>query len=212
MVVVLSDKGIQEEMFKGNIVMQGFKEENLNPCSYDMTLGSKCKVYSPHARYDNPHLKAAFTYKDGDYKLHDFILATHIDELDCKKDNPTFEFEIPESGFVLKPNHLYLMSCVETLGCLHNICGTVMGKSSLGRLGLDIHVCAGFIDTGFIGSLVLELRTIYPLKIYPGMKICQIKFERLDTKPRETYSEKPSSKYHGQVGVVESKYHKNFEG
>jgi dCTP deaminase len=85
-----------------------------------------------------------------------------------------------------------------------------MGKSSLGRLGLDIHVCAGFIDTGFEGSLVLEMRVIKPLKIYPNMKICQIKFEYVEGEIMESYDKKTTSKYHKQSGVVASKMYENF--
>jgi dCTP deaminase len=132
------------------------------------------------------------------------------DILDCKSDNLTEEFDIPEEGYILQPNELYLYSCNETIGVKENICATVMGKSSLGRLGLDIHVCAGFIDTGFEGSLVLEMRVIKPLKIYPNMKICQIKFEYVEGEIMESYDKKATSKYHKQSGVVASKMHKNF--
>jgi dCTP deaminase len=132
------------------------------------------------------------------------------DILDCKSDNPTEEFDIPEEGYILQPNELYLYSCNEIIGVKQNICATVMGKSSLGRLGLDIHVCAGFIDTGFEGSLVLEMRVIKPLKIYPNMKICQIKFEYVEGEIMESYDKKTTSKYHKQSGVVASKMHENF--
>jgi dCTP deaminase len=132
------------------------------------------------------------------------------DILDCKAENPVEEFDIPEEGYVLQPGELYLYSCNERIGVKNNICATVMGKSSLGRLGLDIHVCAGFVDTGFEGSLVLEMRVIKPLKIYPNMKICQIKFEYVEGEIMESYDKKSTSKYHNQSGVVESKMHKNF--
>lgn len=132
------------------------------------------------------------------------------DTLDCRKPNPVEEFEIPEEGYVLQPGELYLYSCNETIGVKEDLCATVMGKSSLGRLGLDIHVCAGFIDSGFVGSLVLEMRVVKPLRIYPNMKICQIKFERVAGKILQTYDKKPGSKYHGQSGVQESLMHKNF--
>jgi dCTP deaminase len=139
------------------------------------------------------------------------LCKVYIDEtLDCKKPNPTREFTIPDDGYVLQPGELYLYSCNERIGVKENICATVMGKSSLGRLGLDIHVCAGFIDTGFEGSLVLEMRVIKPLKIYPNQKICQIKFEYTSGNVLESYDKKSGSKYHNQSGVVESQMHKNF--
>lgn len=184
--MVLSDWVIKKELALGNIVIEGFKEENLGPNSYDMTLAPNGKMY----------------------------LTTDLDNewcLDVRKNNPTKEFTMPEEGFVLRPNHLYLYSCNEKLGVHRDICATVMGKSSLGRLGLDVHVCAGFVDAGFGGSLVLEMRCIYPLRIYPDMKICQIKFERTEGIAERQYGHKElGSKYQGQEGVVASKYHKNF--
>jgi len=130
--------------------------------------------------------------------------------LDCRKENLTEEFQIPETGYLLKPGNLYLYACNETIGVKGNICATVMGKSSLGRLGLDIHVCAGFIDPGFVGSLVLEMRVEQPLIVYPHQKICQIKFERVEGEILESYDRKPGSKYMNQTGVTASRMHQNF--
>lgn len=178
--MVLSDKKILEELKAGNIIIDPFEEKYLNPNSVDLTLAPACKVYEEGLI------------------------------LDPRKPNPVQEFIIPEDGFVLRPGELYLYSCRETIGVKGTICATVMGKSSLGRLGLDIHVCAGFIDSGFVGSLVLEMRVERPLKIYPGMKICQIKFERVEGTVLESYDQKPGSKYMNQTGVQESKYHENF--
>ena len=103
-----------------------------------------------------------------------------------------------------------MFACNEKLGIYGDICANVEGKSSLGRLGLDVHICAGFMDTGFHGSLVLELRTIYPLRIYPDMRIAQIKYERCEEEPETCYKNKEGSKYSGQQGVQESLMYKNF--
>jgi dCTP deaminase len=85
-----------------------------------------------------------------------------------------------------------------------------MGKSSMGRLGLFVHVTAGFVDTGFQGSLVLEMVATIPIKIYPNQKICQIEFVRVEGEFLETYDQKEGSKYMNQTGAQESKMHKNF--
>ena len=111
---------------------------------------------------------------------------------------------------MLVPNEVYLYACNERIGCKNNICAQVQAKSSLGRLGLDIVIGpAGFIDTGFEGSLVLELRATRPILVYPNMKICQVKFERVEGEILESYDQKSGSKYHGQNGVQESKYYLN---
>ena len=126
------------------------------------------------------------------------------------QNNPTIDLVIPEHGFLLKPGEVYLYAVNERIGVKGNIRAKVEGKSSLGRLGLFIHVTAGFIDTGFEGSLVLELVATRPIMIYPNMKICQIEFARVEGEINETYDQKAGSKYHNQTGVQESLMHKNF--
>jgi dCTP deaminase len=130
--------------------------------------------------------------------------------LDPKKPNETIELTIPEEGIILYPGEVYLYACNERIGVKNNIRAKVEGKSSLGRLGLFVHVTAGFIDTGFEGSLVLELVATRAVKVYPNMKICQIEFARVEGEILETYDQKSGSKYNGQTGVQESKYHQNY--
>lgn len=130
--------------------------------------------------------------------------------LDPRQPNPTIDLTIPETGFILEPGEVYLYACNERIGVKNNIRAKVEGKSSLGRLGLFIHVTAGFIDTGFEGNLVLELVATRPIKVYPDMKICQVEFARVEGEILETYDQKSGSKYHGQTGVQESLMHKNF--
>lgn len=131
--------------------------------------------------------------------------------LDPRQPNPTIEMTIQEEGYVLQPGEVYLYACNERIGVKDNIRAKVEGKSSLGRLGLFVHVTAGFIDTGFEGSLVLELVATRPIRVYPNMKICQLEFARVEGEILETYDQKKGSKYHGQTGVQESKYHENFK-
>jgi dCTP deaminase len=78
-------------------------------------------------------------------------------------------------------------------------------------LGLFIHVTAGFIDPGFEGSLVLELVATRTIRLYPNMKICQVEFPRVEGQIIESYDQKTDSKYHGQLGIQESKYHENYK-
>lgn len=130
--------------------------------------------------------------------------------LDPRKENKFIESVIPEHGYILEPGEVYLYACNERIGVKNNIRAKVEGKSSLGRLGLFIHVTAGFIDTGFEGSLVLELVATRRVLVYPNMKICQVEFARVEGEILETYDQKAGSKYHGQTGVQESLMHKNF--
>lgn len=131
--------------------------------------------------------------------------------LDVKKDNPTIEGEFPEEGFILQPNELYLGMTNERIGCHGTICANVEGKSSLGRLGIKAHITAGFIDTGFEGNIVLEIEVFKPIRIYPNMPICQVKFQRVEGTVLEPYNKKVTSKYNNQSEVLASRMHLNFK-
>jgi dCTP deaminase len=177
--MILSDKTILQEIENGNIIIDPFNRDHLNPNSVDLTLNPNFKVYEPGV-------------------------------LDVRKPNKFWEFVVPEEGFILQPEQVYLYACNERIGVKKNIRAKVEGKSSLGRLGLFIHVTAGFIDTGFEGSLVLELVATREIRIYPNMKICQVEFARVEGEILESYDKKAGSKYHNQTGVQESLMHKNF--
>jgi dCTP deaminase len=131
--------------------------------------------------------------------------------LDCRSPNKTIDLVVPEEGYILVPGVVYLYACNERIGVKGNIRAKVEGKSSLGRLGLLVHLTAGFIDPGFEGSLVLELAATQPVRIYPNMKICQLEFAYVEGEILETYDRKKGSKYMNQTGVQESLMHKNFE-
>jgi dCTP deaminase len=131
--------------------------------------------------------------------------------LDVKKDNPTIRGVFPEEGFILQPNELYLGMTNEIVGCHGNVCANVEGKSSLGRLGIKAHITAGFVDTGFQGNIVLEIEVFKPVRIYPNMPICQIKFQRVEGVVLESYDKKKNSKYNNQSEVLPSRMHLNFK-
>jgi dCTP deaminase len=205
---------ILQEMEAGNIIIDGFKKEHLNPNSVDLTLAPTVKIYPREKLFVNSYDELPFWVKTyGDYNVTTYsnnYIHSYEKPLDPRAVQKTIELEIPEEGYVLVPNEVYLYACNERIGCKKNICAQVQAKSSLGRLGLDIVIGpAGFIDTGFEGSLVLELRATRPIIVYPNMKICQIKFERVEGDILESYDVKSGSKYMNQVGVQESKYYLN---
>ena len=93
--------------------------------------------------------------------------------LDMRQVNRVRRLKIPESGLVLNPNQLYLGRTVERTET-HDLVPMIEGRSSIGRLGLFVHVTAGFGDVGFKGFWTLEMFAVQPVKIYPGVQICQI--------------------------------------
>ncbi|MGA0040711.1 MAG: dCTP deaminase, partial [Pirellulales bacterium] len=98
--------------------------------------------------------------------------------LDMRKSNRVQRLSIPADGLVLAPNHLYLGRTVERTET-HNLVPMIEGRSSIGRLGLFVHVTAGFGDVGFAGYWTLEMYAVQPVKIYPGVPICQIFFHQI---------------------------------
>lgn len=129
--------------------------------------------------------------------------------LDTMKENEVEELKIPNEGLKLVPGELYLGSCNEEISVGRNLRAKAEGKSSLGRLGMFIHITAGFIDPGFKGSLVLEIAVIKPLIVYPNMKICQLEFSEVAGTVLQSYGEKSNSKYQNQSGAQHSLYYKN---
>ena len=89
----------------------------------------------------------------------------------------------------------------------NDLVGCLEGRSSLGRLGLIVHSTAGIVHPGFEGQLVLEMANLsnLPIALYPGMRVCQINFEKLSSPAENPYNKKGTSKYVGQRGTQTSK-------
>ncbi len=121
--------------------------------------------------------------------LHDELLTYEEVVLDMRKSNRVRRITIPVSGLVLNPNQLYLGRTVERTET-HNLVPMIEGRSSIGRLGLFVHVTAGFGDVGFCGFWTLEMFAVQPVRIYPGVPICQIFYHQIAGDIREYASDK----------------------
>lgn len=137
-------------------------------------------------------------------------LATYKDKtLDAKKHNQIDHFEIPEEGYVLQPGELYL-GVTEEYTETHVHVPFLEGKSSTGRLGIDIHATAGKGDVGFCGNWTLEISCKIPVRIYKGMPIGQLIYFPVDGDVEVKYNSKKDAKYSGQPDrPVESMMWKN---
>ena len=138
--------------------------------------------------------------------LHDTLLTYETDVLDMKNVNPTSEITIPEGGLVLEPNKLYLGRTVEFTET-HELVPMLEGRSSIGRLGLFVHVTAGFGDVGFKGYWTLEIFAVQPIRIYAGIEICQIFYHTIEG----DYAEYKSGKYQNNNGIQASMLYKDFK-
>jgi len=132
-----------------------------------------------------------------DLTLSNTLLMYTDQVLDTRKKNAYAPMIIPEEGMILQPNILYLASTVEYTETLRHV-PIIQGKSSLGRLGLFVHVTAGFGDVNFRGHWTLELVCVQPVKIYPYMKIAQICYHDISEMPYTDYASKADAKYNDQ--------------
>jgi dCTP deaminase len=137
-------------------------------------------------------------------------LAVYVDGvLDARKHNKIREFEIGEDGFVLQPGTLYL-GVTDEYTETHGYVPFLEGKSSVGRLGIDIHATAGKGDVGFCNTWTLEISVSMPVRVYAGMPIGQLIYFAVDGHVENTYNNKSSAKYNDRtVRPVESMMWKN---
>ena len=92
-------------------------------------------------------------------------------------------------GFLMQPGGFILGSTAERLELSSSLAARVEGRSSLARLGLAVHVTAGFIDPGFRGHITLELKNLGPRSILlrPGLQVAQLAFDRLEQRAANPY-------------------------
>ena len=122
-------------------------------------------------------------------------LATYDDDvLDARKHNAISYHEIPEEGLVLHPNRLYL-GVTQEYTETHATVPFLEGKSSVGRLGIDIHATAGKGDVGFCNHWTLEISVSMPVRVYAGMPIGQLIYFRVEGDIENYYNRKPGAKY-----------------
>jgi dCTP deaminase len=105
--------------------------------------------------------------------LHSELMVYEEVVLDMSRANRVRRIPIPDDGLVLSPNQLYLGRTAERTET-RNLVPQIEGRSSVGRLGLFVHVTAGFGDIGFCGYWTLEMFAVQPVRIYPRVPICQI--------------------------------------
>jgi dCTP deaminase len=192
-IMLLSNRGVEEEVDRHSIFIQPYRSELMQPASYDVTLGP------------------------------DFKLQTHFEEIpvnmymDPREDCSHLftDVHVPKgSEFVLEPGAFALGSTHETIALGSNITSRLEGKSSLGRLGLIIHATAGFIDPGFDGQITLELSNVgtIPILLIPGMKIGQLSFWKLPEPTTLIYGSRFAySHYQNQAGPTCSRSYERFK-
>ena len=167
-------------------MIQPFYEEFLGPSSYDLRLNDTIMYFQPGQLLDVKNTKSI---KYATKKLNE------------------------GEGFVLAPGEFILAETKEYVKMPDDIVARVEWKSSLGRLGLLVHVTAGFVDAGFEGTITLEIYNLNanPIVLYEGMKICQLGFQKQTSASKNPYWTRKGSKYQWQIGPRASQYEENFD-
>jgi dCTP deaminase len=161
-----------------DIQISDFDESRLNPNSYNLRLNNTIAEYSNQ----NPAY------------------------LDIKRFNPLMNHEIPDKGMILHPGTLYLARTMEHTET-KNLVPMLEGRSSMARLGISIHVTAGFGDIGFRGYWTLEISVIEPVKIYAEIEVCQIYYNTVCGKIDREYK----GKYQDNKGLQGSGLWRDFK-
>jgi dCTP deaminase len=138
-------------------------------------------------------------------RLHHELLVYDNPVLDMKTPNTASKIIIPEEGLLLETGKLYLGRTIEHTRT-ENYVPMLEGRSSIGRLGLFIHVTAGFGDVGFSGFWTLEIFCVQPIRIYPGVPICQIFYHSI----QGDFERYEGGKYQNNNGIQTSMLYKDF--
>jgi dCTP deaminase len=138
-------------------------------------------------------------------RLHNSLQRYTGGTLDMAKRNQTEDLEIPKEGFTLVPGELYLGRTLERTGT-DRFVPMIEGRSSVGRLGIFVHVTAGFGDIGFSGTWTLEIMAVKPVVIYPFVPICQLYFHTIEGE----FDLYKSKKYQGQNKIISSRFWKDI--
>ncbi|WP_080053965.1 dCTP deaminase [Spirosoma aerolatum] len=152
-----------------------------------------------------PFSEAQLNPNSYNLRLHHELLVYDDTLLDMKRNNPVSKITIPEEGLVLRPDRLYLARTIEYTKT-HRYVPMLEGRSSVGRLGLFVHVTAGFGDVGFEGYWTLEMYCVQPIKIYSGIEICQIYYHALEGE----FEQYTSGKYQRNTGIQPSLLYKEL--
>lgn len=185
--MILSDRDIRaalQRLENPLIVDPGFDPRRLQPASLELTLATEIKV---QVKYYTKNANGV-------------TIVEWVEWKDRSID--------PDLGIEMKPDAFWLASTVEMVRVPTDLVAQVNGKSSWARQGLMAHTVSGFVDPGFKGQITLELKNVSagPLRLFPGIPICQLVFTQLTSPAERPYgSTGLDSHYQGQTGPTASR-------
>lgn len=141
-----------------------------------------------------PFRKECLGTNSYDVHLGRYLAVYKNQILDARAHNEIEEIVIPDEGLVIHPGILYL-GVTDEYTETHAHVPFLEGKSSVGRLGIDIHATAGKGDVGFCNTWTLEISCTQPVRIYSGMPIGQLIYFEVKGEIENYYNKKKSAKY-----------------
>jgi len=153
-------------------------QEQIGTTSLDIRLGTSFQLFSP-----DQYGMIDFTEISNDKSYESFSKRVNLDFIE---------------GITIAPGQFLLGHSMEYIKLPDYICGNLEGRSSFARLGIEIHMTAGFIDPGFEGVITFEIFNAgaNTVKLYPGMRVAQMRFEKNNI-PKTTYEKQHTVKYKG---------------
>ena len=154
--MILTHDAILAEIERGRVVIEPFDPEQVGPASIDLHLGDEIRVLA-----GGPHV---------------------IDVNDQADYRTVTEVRPLREPYVLSPGETIHGITRERITLPGDIAGWLEGRSRFARLGLMIHVTAGFVSPGVSNRQVLEISNLAgrPLSIHPGTRLCQIVLQRCE--------------------------------
>jgi dCTP deaminase len=208
---ILSGPEIVKRIEEGSIEVDPFVEAHVNPNSLDLTLGTRLAVYD---RVVEARLSTGDQLPGSMFRTRQGFDTfgghpRHGAYLDMSREEGVVHFDIGERGFLLLPGIMYLAHTAERV-CAKKDVPVLDGKSSIGRLGIKVHLTAGYGDIGFDGQYTLEVEVTHPVLVFAGVRFCQIRFHTVCGELDSYQSHK--SNYVGELarGPVPSRAWKMF--
>ncbi len=192
--MILSDRELRARLERGEIGIEPIEDLalQLQPASFDLRLDARFLTLRPG----------------------------RIDILDPRESRASMDLAMDElvipdgQAIVLHPGDFVLGSTIENVRVPNDLVARVEGRSSLGRLAIVVHATAGFVDPGFEGQITLEISNLgrCAVRLYPGMRVCQLVFHEMTSPAERPYGPARGSKYHGQRGPVGSRIARDLTG
>ena len=181
--------------------------KKINKRDYTIMIlsGQEIKKNLGNKIFIEPYNETQLNANSYNVKLNEKLICYKEETLDMKKKHALEEIIIPDEGFVLQPGELYLGRTEEYTKTFDYV-PMIEGRSSVGRLGIFIHVTAGFGDVGFCGYWTLEIFSVKPIRIYKGVEIAQLYYHTINGE----YENYQSSKYQNNNDVQPSMLYKDF--